>query len=533
MLQQRSRYRPEYFLFAVACVVFFFLYHALHFSTSGGYNSPDEMVNSVFTRVFAETGSLLLHQPEMYGPLAEFVHPRSTFVQGSTIVPAGFLGLVVVYGLVAKFLGISAVVYLTAGLAIVGVWAWYGLIRQVFDKRTAFFSALLALSHPAWWYYSARSFFPNVPFVSFLLIGAFFLLVRPLNRWRRTSWWFDAILGAVSLGTAFLIRPNEIIWVAPVILIVCFVYRRSITVGHLLFWAGVGLATIGVFITINQQVYGDSVGSYVASASLPLRGWYSFIFPFGFELKNIIRAGYVFFVSLFWWLTVPAVGGALFVLKEYISQDKAVHRRSLLVYMLSWVCGATILFVYYGSASDQLFALRSIGVSYVRYWLPLYLFSVPLVVVFFQKCVAFLFRRPYRIWGISIVVMALIFFNAQAVYGGIDGLRATKATIIHGQTWRAEVLARTDPGAILITDREDKFFWPDRQVMVNVHNPRIGKATQGFLRNQRPVYYFGPTLSPEKEIELQTYLNRFDVYLISPMVTIGHHSLYPLSLSSP
>src|SRR3989338_10631729 len=112
----------RYILLGVS-VIFFVLYNFLNFSVPGYYNSPDENANAVFIDQFAETNQLSFPLPFEYGRFAEFIHPRSAFVQGTDIVPVSFWGLIVVYGFLAKLVG-HWVVFATSLLTIGAAWAF-------------------------------------------------------------------------------------------------------------------------------------------------------------------------------------------------------------------------------------------------------------------------------------------------------------------------------------------------------------------------------------------------------------------------
>ena len=91
--------------------------------------------------------------------------------------PVSFLGMMLSYGTIAKIFSWKVIPYLTPLIGALGIVFYYLLIAKIFDKRNAFLSALVLFSLPVRFYYSARSMFHNVPFVSFLIIGLYFSML--------------------------------------------------------------------------------------------------------------------------------------------------------------------------------------------------------------------------------------------------------------------------------------------------------------------------------------------------------------------
>ena len=94
-------------------IVFFFVYSFLSYpfifdkNIDTGkpvhmiYNQPDEGINYLFIRHFVETGDFVI--PEGLASLSSNqVHPRSTTVVHSSLVPIGFPGFIVFVGIITK-----------------------------------------------------------------------------------------------------------------------------------------------------------------------------------------------------------------------------------------------------------------------------------------------------------------------------------------------------------------------------------------------------------------------------------------------
>lgn len=521
-----SFFSKQKVILLIFSVVFFVLYNFLNFTILKQFNSPDEMANFVFTEQVIDYSRLRFPlDKSQYEDLVEFIHPRSTFVEegiGSDILPVGFWGLPLIYGLVGKIVGLVAILYITPLLTILMIWSFYGIVKKVFDEHIAFWSAILLFFQPVLWYYSARSLFPNVPFIALLLIGTWFLVNRP---WRLN--WFNDVVGMMLFMLGVLIRPNEIVWVALCALIVVLWYRKNIPLHRLLVWIIVGLLFIALYGIINHQLYGSSAGSYISSRSVQLPAWYSYIFPFGINILIVVKTVWFFMVKLLWWYIVPSAIGFIFWIYDWFKNKLSQEKK---VYGIVFIVMSLFLIFYYGSQVDNLFALKTVGVAYTRYWLPIYIGMLPFIVYGFSK-IANLFQNK-RIWNVAGFVTVAFFavLSAQLVFGGIDGLLATKDNLIHGREIKTWVLAHTDSDVILVTDYEDKFFWPERQVMVKFFNPRIGVAIAELTKEGHEVYYFGVKLEGESEKKVLEYIAQFGL-TIDSVKNFDGHELYKFEQS--
>lgn len=491
-------------------VVFFLLYNFLFFFAPHVWNSPDETANAVFIKEFARTGSLAFPHPVDYGPLAEFVHPRSTYVRASTIIPVGFWGLVVGYGVIATWVGLNGVLLVTSSLIILSAFAYYALMRHIFSERIAWWSFLLFLAHPAIWYYTNRPLLPNISFLSFLLFGAYFFVIQPLSTHVRTRYkeLCDDIFGSLCMGVVFFIRPNESVWILLGACIVLLLYRRDIRWFRFVTWGGIAALFAGAFVWTNSQVYGSAVGTYIASQSLSIQHWYSYFFPFGIDVIQLLRSGYVFLVRMFWWYVgISAIGIGLALLSWF--RDRLPRERR--AYLVVYGSISLYLLLYYGSFRDQLFSLHTIGVAYVRYWLPVFVGMLPFIPYAIEE-ILIRFKKP-QWFGIimSIFFVCILGFNARLVFGGADGLIALRRALFHIQEVRLGIVDIVEPHAILLTESEDKFFWPKYQVMVKPFHPDILSATKEFLQQGQPVYYFGPVVSPDRFKEITSAFQQLEI----------------------
>ncbi len=542
-MQKKNRF--NIYILIAASVLMFFLYNYLNFFAPRLFNSPDENANFAFIEQFAKHTSLRLPHAYDYTEWSSYIHPRSTFADfGNYILPVGFWGIMVMYGMLAKLIGVSSVVYATPLFTIVLAWSLYFIWKKIFDERTAFFAALLLLIHPVVWYYSARSLLPNMPFVSFLGIGAFFLFIAPISAHikKYNLWWVDDLIGISFILRALLIRPNESIWVIGAMLIAVFACRKYILLKRLVLWAAASIIFFCVFLFVNNLLYSSATGGYVVSNSLPVAAWYSWILPFGFHPIYILNAGYVYFVKMYWWLVLPSLIGILFFISNYVSGSARPRKIAQsekagpalgeggagVVYFFIFVFISLFLFVYYGSNPDISFSLKTIGVAYSRYWLPIHILSLPFIFIGFRKLAES--HNTAKLFGVfpEIYLASALLLAPPLVFSGIDGLRAVRGQLTYMEQVKSDVLENSPKDAIIVTDREDKFFWPDRAVMVRFYDPAIGKAISGLLVKGFKVYYFTPRGDEEKMKKVESYMGEFNVSAES-VKKYKDHELFLLS----
>lgn len=466
-------------------LLFFASYSILVFATPKGFfNSPDENANFIFIKEFIANNRFTFSHPNLLPEIRDFVFPRSTYAQNGIIRPIGFWGLLFLYGTIGKIITAGGVLFLTPLLAVLGLGAFYKIIFKLFSQRVALVSTLLLALHPAWWYYTARGLFPNITFIVFLLFALFFFYVRPKTRFLEK--FGNDFLGMFFLGIALLIRPSEVWWVGISFVMISVVCRKSLSWKQL----GIWLLPVGILGTlyyfVNHSLYGGVGAGYLASASYAPPSWYSYFFPFGIHPRLILSTFYFFFVRLIWWYTIPAFFGLIYFFKHYTETKHGVYVAVAFV-------TSVFLVIFYGSHEDTLRGLHSIGISYVRYWLPLYIFSLPFIAILLQKL-----KLKKQIF-VGIVFFAL---NISLTFGGPDGILRVKENITHAAAVREELKNKVPADALIATEFEDKYFWPEYAVIKNVKDPDIIQALNILVEKKKPVYFFAvKNGKEEKEVK--------------------------------
>lgn len=523
MLNDVTKFLKKYsfILTVVAVAVFFFFVYSWLFINSGvGFTSPDETANHFFATRFADTTELSFTEPLNDTIDGDVVHPRSTSVVNGKTVPATFLGMPLLYGSIAKILGNSVIVYLTPFFAIVGVIFFYLLIKEVFSKRNAFISALLFFVLPPYWLYSARGMFHNVLFISLFIIGIYFIIKVLKNEITASLRNLYFAVGGLCIGISLTVRTSEIIWVAVSVLVLFIIYKRNISWTHILITF---VMVIVVFIPVmyfNNQLYGtlfssvysqastDGPVSIAASQSLLTSIGKAFL-PFGIDFKRIGTTTFQYLIKIIPWISLLALVGVIWLIRasifpffkklflvKYFNIEKvsSTNKGYLAIYLfiVAW------LLVYYGSFEFYEFSDKTkiiLGSSYLRYWLPIYIFSLPFISlgIFW---IGGLFKKQHVKDVVMVLLVALLlFFSIHIVVSDpLYGLAETKVNTQRSFVHKKQALAITEPEAVIISGHADKIFFPDRRVIVELparREERVELLRQ--LLSQVPVYlYFNP-----------------------------------------
>jgi len=502
-------------LLVIAGFVLLAFFGCLTFLRVGGiYVSPDETANAYFSQLFAESGALSSFDP-LNSDLDGALFPRSAVVLAGRLVPGGFIGLPVVFGFLVAVLGTWSLTFLTPILAAAAVFAWYAIIRRVFDREIGLVSAILLSIHPAWWYYSARSLMPNVPFVAFLIFAGYFLIIRPF-RSRRFAY-LDFVLSGACVSLALSFRTSEAVWIALAVLAGAIAYGRiRISWSRVVFFvAGLTIAILPIAL-INQATYGSPFASgytvSVADVSTEISpavqesptAFLSFgtdlshvFFPFGLSYKDIGKNVLAYGAGLFWWMTLLVViGFPLAFPARSLARELHPARRAYLAFTL---VACAYLAAMYGAWTffDNPDPMQvTIGNSHIRYWMPVFVLLIP----FAAFAIRWLSRRSLTETGRRLTVVSLVLICAclsvrTAFFSSEDSLANAAVGLETSRDVRDRVLALTEPDAVIVVDRADKLFFPYRRVRYPLRDETTYALMPRILL-RAPLYYYGITLPP-------------------------------------
>lgn len=526
------------------------------------WGSPDENANYIFTKLYGQSGEVSFF--EKYNLYVEdIMHPRSIRSDWGNLKPVSFLGIILIYGKIVSFSSYKIIPYLTPFFASLGIIFYYLLVKKLFGRRNAFVSSFLLASFPVYIYYSSRSMFHNVLFLVLFLASLYFsyLMVEKTRLWKvgffnidpRIINWFTGIssaLGGFFLGFALITRTSEALWVLPAFSVLwIFNFRR------------VGIAKLLVFLSFlilawlpagywNQILFGapfysgypemNSSLSEISTASISLaesviptnlneareilKGIKANIFYFGFKPDKSWSMFNFYFIKMFPWIFWPAVLGLFLYLQNFYRLGKKGY-----VYLLTYVLTSIILILYYGSwqfYDNPDINSHTIGNSYTRYWLPVYLGAIPFFSIFLLKITRGLF--PFKKWviskrdtlflskslvlekifslrasflvnGLRILIVALLVIISLnfVIFGSEEGMFYSFSKKEDVQKNYTEIINKTESNSVIITTYYDKLLFPKRKVIVgDFSDPLINEKFAG-VADYLPLYYYGFSFSDD------------------------------------
>lgn len=497
------------------------------------WGSPDETANYVFTKLYAQEGRLSI--PEKYNVLLkDIVHPRSFWADQGLLKPMSFLGLPLFYGTIAHFSTYKIIPFLTPLMAAVGIIYFYLLIKLLFDRNTALVSAMMLAVFPVYTYYSSRSMFHNVLFLVFIIISMYCLMLMNREAPKPKDFvspdrpnlaypnWLAAGLSGFFLAMAISTRTSELIWLGPGLLIlwlfnikktgiikpIILILAMIITLGPVLHWnqALNGAAWRTGYAQVNNSFV--NIGQPKTETFTTLGKAKEFIarvtetvFMFGIKPKTSLKLFFEY-SNLYIWLFPAALAGFSSRLLRYKSIKKG-H----IAYALTLAVISAILIIYYGSWDfhDNPDASKiTIGNSYTRYWLPIYLGLIPLAALLLVNLTRWI-RSYSLVWTVRFAVIALIaIVSLQEVWAGSD--EGLKSLIAKNQESREQwqlVLANTERNAVIITRYHDKLMFPERKVILGLFDDDNMIREYAHMTKLLPTYYLNFTL-PAKDFK---YLN--------------------------
>jgi len=518
-------------LLIVCSVAFFFVYSYLAYDNIGPkFTWPDEMANNYFINIFSATGQMKMAEPlnELAGNL---LVPRSfNFINGN-LVPGTFLGFDLIYGLISWVIGMRLILFVTPLLAALIPLFFYFLIKRVFEDKIALISALALYALAPFWYYSSLVMLPTAAFLFFLILG-FALIIR------QKKWQY--LLGFISIGLTLGIRTSETIWVFGILILLAIFYKRYKLWDIILAILGIVIA-LAPILFFNQQTFGSALSfgylpigdngsvslptEFVRSTNIYLSYLQSAIMPFGFAPLTIMKNFYLYGIKIFWYLLIPGFLGAVLILKQYrIDKNK-------LAYVIVSALVSLLILIYYGSwvfADPLTMHLNVLGLSYVRYFLPIFILALPLAVFLFGEIV-----KKYKptmqkvIIGLIVVLYLGVSIN-QVYYSGLDNLKAVKSYILSYHFIAAEVLVQTEDTAIIMTDRADKIFFPQRRVIPKWDWTKLDNLKK--IITDYPIYYLGYDSQAKVDELNKNFLITQSLELSGQKVIADQYYMYKLKI---
>lgn len=490
------------------------------------FNWPDSNANYFFSQLFAE--SFHFFQFEPLNLLTDnLLHTRSINVVAANLVPMTWLWSLIIFAL-PSFLGPLSVLFLTPVLAAISVILFYRLVTHIFaSDALAFLSAALLAFFAPWLFFANEVMLPNVLFITCLLSALYLFSRCDARQVKNTNKTF--ILASVFFCLALMMRLNELLWLFILLGFLGYYFYAYLTRKKILIFFIVAFIFVGLTLLLNKLTY----GAYLAfgylnlqTSTLPtefvqenfnlLKFWQFLILPFGWQTKVFLSNIYHYLFLLIWPYYIFAAIALWSIFKNKNLSFKIWSRYLLLSFVLSLV-----ILIYYANwelADPMVKSYNGISISYVRYFLPIYILILPFVALGILSVADYLadkFKKCKKIKLVSSLVLVLclsIFSLRLAFFAPNDGLLKTKDNIlVYYQQFQA-VKNIVPASSVLLTDRSDKIFFPYFAVIVPQGDlplwSRIAK-----LRTAREVFYFSDKSEAEIAAMNKEAIN-FDLELV-------------------
>jgi 4-amino-4-deoxy-L-arabinose transferase-like glycosyltransferase len=370
---------------------------------------------------------------------------------------------------------------------VLGIVAFYNCVRIVWGERIARISFFLALFFPGWWYYATLGLFSHVLVVTLILWSLYSYLL-----YKKTPKFYFSALSGFLVALALFVRLAIAPWFGGIWIVLLFldIYTRR---KRMFLFYSVWAIMIGLFfvlpsLLVHQSLFGAVLQTgYVLSQEGQRSLFVEIFFPGGIHPATAFKNFYEYAIILFWYVTIPSLLGMLYFF-IHLGKARLVERK----YLFISVAVSLWLIIYYGSwtLTDNINFNVSIGVAYVRYWLPLFLLLIPFAVYGYTKI-----NTLIKSHNISLVVggsalLLYVILSAYAVfYQFEDSLVPIKKTLAINVQIRDEVIETTEEDAVIVSSRHDKVFFPSRDV---VHVDSLANMSEDVsaLIEKRPVYVY-------------------------------------------
>lgn len=445
--------------YAISVFIFVWVSVSSFVVGSTSFMSPDERANNFFAQTVAHDGAL--HVSEPYNSIAfDRVHPRATESHGGIISHSVFWGMSLVYGILARGVGMDVIPLLTPVLMLGLSVAVVRVARKHVSSETAWMLGALLLLIPGVLYFSFRAWHNNVAFTSLIalsLLGMLHLTTTTLTKFSCNVW---LVISAGLFGLGILMRPLEFVWMVP-LLVYAYVYYKEMRT-TMVWFASAGLAMVVVYAVTTWFLQHPSLEVHQVSQVLHSGNK----LPFNEQGSSLVVHILSYFGKLQWVHALLGLAGVLIVL-YYRYYRKVTHDVITQYLRLCTVClyvmGAQWLAYGIFMFNDTGLSAVTISNSYVRYWLLSSVLLLPLIAIALETVKDKYERFALGIFSAILVLTA--YSSVATVYRGADGVNAMIDRHAQYDASAIQVLEKIPTDAVVVTRTLDKVIFPARAVM--------------------------------------------------------------------
>ncbi len=452
--------------------------------------SPDETANAVFARQFGSIGTFRIEDPLLN--FYPWLHARSVVTNSGALTPVGFLGMPFLLGVLHALGGDALLVLFTPLLALSVCYPIWRLTASL-GKSPQYAAVLTWLTFPTVILYANRGLFPNLVVVSLTVWAAFCVYTALRSEKKRDASALLLASGALT-GLALVIRPVEIVWIAPWLLLAAYLgsvinkkttpdsvwgpfkwIRRSLP--RVFYGAGMGrregllfllplLPVVGLLAVLGKQTYGawftpgynvrDPLSVVSSQIAAPVGETKTSLLPFGFHPRNVWFNVKSYFIIYLWpWFILAVAGVAAFW------KDK---KRRIWIAASLWTIGSLLLVYGQGLYQDHVRVGEvSLANSFLRYMLP-----VAVIAVFLMASLTAWIRKQVKggMWLAGAILFFVSAFGVWTAFGRDDeGILQNSIELQRYAAVREQTSQYFTSGTVIFSERSDKIFFPAFRVV--------------------------------------------------------------------
>lgn len=419
------------------------------------FTTPDENINFFFINLYRDSGSLVYYEPLNTIKDLSIIIPRGTIFFYEQVVPVFSSGIALIYGGITT-IDTEILYIIPLVISFIAILYLYLFLKLFYSKKTSFISCILLIIFPPVWYSFIRYTNLDLLVLSFLIISSYYFIL--FTNKKKSAF---ILLSSFFMSLGLLINIRSIFLIFSLLLAFILVnllfnsskdYRKTVALiikyGLLLIFFSLTIFIINLMLYKNifllgykaQTLYTSSIGGL----SLPL-----FFFIPQQMANNIL----LYFISIDIVVFMGFILGLIFYFKEfYNKQNNKIYLLTMFIYI-------TISFLYLSNIAVTWSNVFSLGSSFMRYLLPLYLLTIPISVNYILNYLGKISK------SISIFFIFLIIINSFLVVSiSNQGLLDLQVYKINSKDTRDKILLNTNNKSVIFTQYYDKIIFPYRKV---------------------------------------------------------------------
>jgi hypothetical protein len=449
-------------IFILLCMIGFAAFSALTFFSPQKFTSPDENANAYFINLYSHTGNMHYLEP-LNSMTGGYAAPRNASSNHQYVVPSGFPGFISLMGTIAT-ISPYLTPYIIPIFGIMTAVFIFVLVKCLMNTSAALIALFLTLSSAPWFYWSSISFFNNVAATTFLVGGIIFLWLA-VEKGALGYY----VAGAACFALDHACRLTDAIYLIPLSIFLIISWSKINKKYFLIALFGY-IAVLSPTLISNQRLYGNVLSSgYDAQLGIAHKGLIgkakTFVLPSGFHPNNMLFAASSYLLALQPLIFTLFGIGIVHIFKVWDKNKKSFYIAILA--LCAWIL------IYYGSGIYWGSYTYTLDSSFIRYFLPIYLLTIPAAVY----SVRFFLKKIY----IPIIAVMVIAPISNVIFGR-NGLIDMKKRREAAALRESKIINSTDENSVIFTTLADKDIFPSRKVVTygpvrNINNLKVYKYT--------------------------------------------------------